>query len=148
VTAWGGPGNGTVDDMPSDQWRSYLDTADHPEYPSGSTGLCAAHAPVARRFLGSDELGWSVDRATGSSRIEPGTTPAEDPALHQDTWTDVERECGSSLWGGVHFRDAIDRAVPIGHRTGDTAYRFVRRAHRGHGEAAISYRIQPTGNGP
>jgi hypothetical protein len=47
----------------------------------------------------------AVDRAAGSSRIEPGITPAEDLTLHWDTWTDVERECGSSrLWGGVHFR--------------------------------------------
>lgn len=74
------------------------------------------------------EAGGSPARAAGSSRVEPGTTPAADLTLHWDTWTDFERECGiSRLWGGVHFRDAIDRAVPLGHRIGDTAYRFVRR---------------------
>ena len=30
VTSWGGPGKGTVDNLPADQWRSYLGDADHP----------------------------------------------------------------------------------------------------------------------
>ena len=56
VTAWGGPGKGKVADLPGSQWRSYLNTADHPEYPSGSASFCSAHAETARRFLGSDSL--------------------------------------------------------------------------------------------
>ena len=30
VTSWGGPGKGTVDDLPANEWRSYLGDADHP----------------------------------------------------------------------------------------------------------------------
>lgn len=30
IVAWGGPGNGVVDDLPANQWRSYLPTGDHP----------------------------------------------------------------------------------------------------------------------
>ena len=30
IVAWAGPGNGVVDDLPANQWRSYLPTADHP----------------------------------------------------------------------------------------------------------------------
>ena len=30
VSAWAGPGNGIVDDLPANQWRSYLPTQDHP----------------------------------------------------------------------------------------------------------------------
>lgn len=128
VTAWGGPGTGTVDDLPANEWRSYLGTADHPEYPSASTALCAAHAHSARRYLGSDQLGWSVSRAEGSSRIEPGVTPADDLTLRWDTWTDFARECGiSRLWGGVHFRAAITHGAPVGHRVANHAYRFARR---------------------
>ena len=33
VTAWGGPGNGTVSDLPGNQWRSYLNSADPPSTP-------------------------------------------------------------------------------------------------------------------
>ena len=30
VRAWAGPGNGVVDDLPANQWRSYIPTQDHP----------------------------------------------------------------------------------------------------------------------
>ena len=127
VRAWGGPGRGTID-LPASQWTSYTQTADHPEYPSGSASFCAAHAQASRRFLGSDSLGWTVPVAKGSSRIEPGVTPARDITIGWATWTDFARECGlSRLWGGVHFRSAIDAGAELGRRTGDVAYAFLRR---------------------
>ena len=127
VRAWGGPGRGTID-LPASQWTSYTQTADHPEYPSGSASFCAAHAQASRRFLGSDSLGWTVHAPKGSSRIEPGITPAGDITIGWATWTDFARECGlSRLWGGVHFRSAIDAGAELGRRTGDVAYAFLRR---------------------
>ena len=30
VRAWAGPGNGVVNDLPANQWKSYIPTADHP----------------------------------------------------------------------------------------------------------------------
>jgi hypothetical protein len=126
VTAWGGPGKGTVSDIPASGWRSYLNTADHPEYPSGSAAFCGAHAQASRRFLGSDNLGWSVHFAKGSSRVEPGVTPAGDIVLTFNTWTEFEQDCGlSRLWGGVHFRPAITAGRDIGHTIGNLAYEFV-----------------------
>jgi hypothetical protein len=127
VRAWGGPGRGTID-LPASQWTSYLQTADHPEYPSGSATFCAAHAQASRRFFGSDSLGWTVPMAKGSSRIEPGITPARDITIGWNTWTDFARDCGlSRLWGGVHFRSAIGAGNELGRRIGDVAYAFVRR---------------------
>jgi hypothetical protein len=134
LRAWGGPGRGTVTDITGNEWRSYLPTADHPEYPSGSANLCAAHAEAMRRFIGDDRLGWAVPVAKGSSEIEPGITPATDIVLHFDTWSQFERTCAMSrLWGGVHFRAAIEAAIDnrgtlIGHRVADLAYEFV-KAH-------------------
>jgi vanadium-dependent haloperoxidase-like protein/uncharacterized protein DUF6851 len=126
VTAWGGPGKGTVSDIPASEWRSYLNTADHPEYPSGSAAFCGAHAQSSRRFLGSDNLGWSVHFARGSSRIEPGVTPASDIVLTFNTWTEFEQNCGlSRLWGGVHFKPAITAGRDIGHTIGNLTYEFV-----------------------
>lgn len=81
VTAWGGPGEGTVFDLPANEWKSYLEEADHPEYPSASACFCAAHAQAARLYLESDSLGWTVPQPAGSSRIEPGYTPATDLVL-------------------------------------------------------------------
>lgn len=130
VRAWGGPGQGTVSDIPASAWQSYLPTADHPEYPSGSASFCAATAQASRHFFGSDAFGWSVPAPAGSSRIEPGVTPAADIVLGPwNTWTEFENECGlSRLWGGVHFMDSITAGRAMGHAIADSAYAFV-RAH-------------------
>ena len=131
VSAWGGPGKGTVHNLPGGEWRSYLNTADHPEYPSGSASFCAAHAQAARRFFGgSDAFGWSVVVPQGSSAIEPGITPAADVVLGPwNTWTEFAQECGlSRFWGGVHFLASIPAGRNIGTPIGDLAYQFV-QAH-------------------
>jgi len=129
VTAWGGPGLGTVDDMPGSEWKAYLGVADHPEYPSGSSAFCAAHSQASRLFLGTDELDWTVSTPAGGSVIEPGVTPAVDTDLHFETWTDFTDVCGySRIKGGVHFEDAIIVSVPLGTDIGTLAHEFV-QAH-------------------
>jgi hypothetical protein len=127
VRAWGGPGMGSVD-LPASQWTEYLEVADHPEYPSGSSSFCAAHAESARRFLGSDSLNWAVTRPAGSSRVEPGVTPANQITLGPwATWTEFETECGlARMWGGVHFMAAIEEGKPLGKAIGEQAYFFLK----------------------
>lgn len=128
VRAWGGPGLGVVNDLPADQWNSYLGVADHPEYPSASASFCAAHAETSRLFLGTDVLGYSVPAPAGSSRIEPGLTPAQDLDIHFATWTDLEQQCGDSrVWSGVHFPASVPAGQNIGHRIAKRAYRFVNK---------------------
>lgn len=128
ITAWGGPGLGTVDDLPGAEWRSYLNVGDHPEYPSGSAAFCAAQAQAARRFLDSDEMGYSHRYARGASLVEPGLTPATDLEMSFATWTEFAETCAlSRLWGGVHFRTAIEVVEETGRRIGDRAYAYVRR---------------------
>ena len=46
---------GVVHDLPASAWDSYMPVADHPEYPSLSASVCAAHAEVSRAFLGNDK---------------------------------------------------------------------------------------------
>lgn len=127
VTAWGGPGRGTVSDIKGKEWRSYLQTADHPEYPSGSSALCHAHATAATLYMGTNELGWAVPAPAGSSVIEPGITPATDLTLGPwATWDEFAEECGlSRLWAGVHFMDAITAGAAIGEVVGTDAYDFL-----------------------
>ena len=48
---------GIVHDLPASAWDSYMPVADHPEYPSLSASVCAAHAEASRSFLGSDKTG-------------------------------------------------------------------------------------------
>ncbi|WP_345423753.1 vanadium-dependent haloperoxidase [Halioxenophilus aromaticivorans] len=125
VRAWGGPGQGSAD-VPGDEWQSYLEEADHPEYPSASACFCQAHAQSARLFLGTDLLQYPVNYPAGSSRIEPGVTPASDTTLVFDTWTDLAQDCGQSrLWAGVHFRSAIDESMAFCPRFGDMAVEYM-----------------------
>jgi hypothetical protein len=128
VTAWGGPGKGTVV-MPGAEWTSYLNVADHPEYPSGSACFCAAHAQASRRFLGTDNFGWSVAVPRGSSVVEPGITPATDIVIGPfATFTDFENICGMSrFWGGVHFLSAISAGHNMCKPIGDRTYEFLQK---------------------
>jgi hypothetical protein len=127
VRAWGGPSRGTVGDLAATQWRSYINTADHPEYPSGSAAVCSAEAQTARRMYGSDQLGFSVHFERGSSRVEPGVTPREDTTLTFETWSDLEKQCRESrLLGGVHFREAVEAGSKLGHEVADIAYEFMK----------------------
>ncbi|GFJ87329.1 hypothetical protein Prum_009710 [Phytohabitans rumicis] len=128
VTAWGGPGKGTVHDMPADEWASYLNVGDHPEYPSGSTTLCSASAQSLRRFFGDDVLDWRFRIPAGWTLVEPGITPANAMELYWPTWTAYVKDCGMSrVWGGVHFRKTIERSIEFGGQFGDLAYEYVRR---------------------
>ena len=133
VTAWGGPAQGTVFDLPASQWASYLEEADHPEYPSASSCFCAAHAQAARLFLGTDDLtldgalpGFVAPRPAGSSRIEPGFTPAQDTVLVFPTWTQFAADCGQSrVWAGVHFQSAVDESLSRCSVFGDRAFDYL-----------------------
>jgi len=129
VTAWGGPGMGTVTDLPASRWKEYLNLPDHPEYPSVSTAMCEAQAQAARRFFGSDDLNWSVSAPKGSSTVEPGVTPQEDITLGPwQAWSDFAYDCGlSRLWGGLHFLSAIEASREFGPEIGELAYKFVTR---------------------
>lgn len=132
VSAWGGPGKGTVHDMPGAEWSAYLPVGDHPEYPSGSTTMCSAEAQAARRFLGDDRLDWTYSFPAGSIKTEPGLVPARDTQVTWATWTDFTRICADSrVWGGVHFQTTVDRSIEWGSQFGDRAYDFVQRHIRG-----------------
>jgi hypothetical protein len=131
IMAWGGQGRGTVN-IKASEWKSYLNIANHPEYPSGSAAFCAAQAQVSRRFFGSDNLGWQVSYPQGSSGIEPGITPAADLVLVFPTWTNFETRCGNSrFWAGVHFRPSIEVGSEMGKRIGNRVFDFVMRKING-----------------
>ncbi len=132
VTAWGGPGKGRVTDIPANEWKSYLGTGDHPEYPSGSAGLCSAEAQALRRFFGTDTLNFTVDVPAGWNIVEPGVSPSKAITLHWDTWTQFVNDCAMSrLWGGVHFKKTAERTVEFGKQFGDLAYEHVQRHIKG-----------------
>ena len=132
LTAWGGPGKGTVNDIRASEWASYLPVSDHPEYPSGSTTICAAGSQTARRYFGSDDLDWTINFPAGSSLVEPGIGPAKDLKLHFSTFTELDKACARSrVDGGVHFKKTVERSLDLGKQFGDLAHEFVQRQVKG-----------------
>ncbi|WP_225839304.1 DUF6851 domain-containing protein [Streptomyces sp. NK08204] len=134
ITAWGGPGAGTVDDITGNEWQGYLSghSADSPEYPSATSALCLSFAEQVRRFTGTDQANINFAAAKGSSFVEPGVTPANDMTLHWSNWTDFARDCGESrVWAGENFPAAIEAAKQYAPKIGDLSYEFVQRKLNG-----------------
>jgi hypothetical protein len=108
IRAWGGPGKGTVE-MDGGKWIPYQPatspTPPFPEYVSETSAYSAAAAAILRSFTGSDRFAYSVSLAAGSSKIEPGITPAQALPLSWKTFSDAANEAGlSGRDGGLHFK--------------------------------------------
>ena len=59
----------------------------------------------------------------GSSRVEPGTTPAADVVLSWPTFTDATVQAGRSRrYGGIHFRDGDLVGQALGAMVGARAF--------------------------
>ena len=124
VEAWAGPGMGPGT-IRGSEWKAYLEEADHPEYPSASACFCAAHAQAGRRYLKTDMIDFQSVYPAGTSRIEPGVTPAEDTTVSFHSWTDFSRDCGlSRVWAGVHFEAAVEESQKVCDVFGDLAYEY------------------------
>jgi hypothetical protein len=106
IDAWAGPFQGTRP-IPADLFRSYVSTPPFAEYTSGHSAFSAASAWVLRAITGSPVLNASYTFAAGSSRIEPGVTPASGLTLSWRTFDQAADEAGMSRrYGGIHFRQA------------------------------------------
>jgi hypothetical protein len=110
IRSWGGPGKGTVE-MDGSRWIPYqaatFPTPPFPDFVSGHSTYSAAAARILTLWTGSDRFGDSVTLPAGSSKIEPGMTPAHEILLSWPTFTDAANEAGMSRrYGGIHFRAA------------------------------------------
>lgn len=110
IHAWGGPGKGAVE-MDGSQWIPYQavtsPTPPFPDYVSGHSTYSAAAASILTAWTGSNRFDYSVTIASGSSKIEPGTTPSRSIVLRWKTFSDAADEAGiSRRYGGIHFRRA------------------------------------------
>ncbi len=84
IRSWGGPGKGTLE-MDGSQWLPYqavtFPTPPFPDYVSGHSTYSAAAARILELWTGSDHFGNAVTLPAGSSKIEPGVTPAHPVTL-------------------------------------------------------------------
>jgi len=124
--AWGGPFQGTKEIDGAD-WFPYqpttFPTPPFAEYSSGHSTFSAAGAQILRRFTGSDFFGASVTIAAGSSKVEPGATPASDVTLHWATFSAAADQAGiSRRYGGIHFEQADLDGRAAGRQIADQAW--------------------------
>lgn len=87
------------------KWETLLITPPFPEYPSGHSVLSGASAGVLTAVLGDK---YAFDDATHiKDKI---------PARHFDSFEAAAKEAAiSRLYGGIHFRAAIERGLDQGH---------------------------------
>lgn len=86
---------------PVPDWSAALPIPPYPEYPSGHGALTGSFAEAVRCHLG--EIPLTITGAGGPPRTYPSLAAMEQAAFV------------SRIWGGIHFRDAMDDAYTIGH---------------------------------
>jgi PAP2 superfamily len=80
-------------------------TPNHPEYPSAHSCLTPAAGRIIARFLGTSRIDFVIPSLTGLG----DRTYARPP--------DLEYEVGNArIWGGIHFRTAVEDAIVISRR--------------------------------
>lgn len=103
-------------------------TPPFPEYISGHSAFSAAAAEILLRTTGSDDFGGSVTFPAGSSRVEPGMTPAADLTLSWATFSAAADEAGiSRRYGGIHFEEGDLRGRALGRLVGAAVWEKAQR---------------------
>ncbi len=88
-------------------WATLLAaTPNHPEYPSAHSCVTPAGGLVIARFLGTPTIDFTVPSLTGLGD------------RHFRRAKDLEYEVSNArIWGGIHFRSAVEDGVEIGKKT-------------------------------
>ena len=101
-------------------WATLLPaTPNHPEYPSAHSCITPTGGRVIARFLGTRSIDFTVPSLTGLGD------------RHYAHPRDLEYEVSNArIWGGIHFRSAVDDGVDIAKRVTNwvLAHHF-RRSH-------------------
>jgi hypothetical protein len=96
-------GNPATD--PDTGWQPLLTNPPYPDYVSGHASLTAPAVEVVRRLLGERTQLDLVNTTLAETRTYRNLTRLETDASN------------SRIWGGFHFRDAMDDGYSMGHRT-------------------------------
>ena len=81
-------------------------TPNHPEYPSAHSCITPAGGRVIARFLGTRQIDFTVPSLTGLGD------------RHYPRVKDLQYDVGNArIWGGIHFRSAVEDGIVIGTRT-------------------------------
>ena len=81
-------------------------TPNHPEYPSAHSCVTPAGGRVIARFLGTQQIDFTVPSLTGLGD------------RHYARVEDLQYDVGNArIWGGIHYRSAVEDGIVIGKRT-------------------------------
>ena len=118
-------------------WTPYVDTGDHPEYPSATACFCAAQAEAWKEYYGgSDTIPTNLTRGGESysgfnehipanSSIYQENFPSTPVNVSYEKWSDYVAECGESrIWSGLHFRSAVEASIDACADIGTTAINY------------------------
>ena len=99
------PNTDTVGDP---NWTPLLPaTPNHPEYPSAHSCITPAAGRVVARFLGTQQIDFTIPSLGGGIADR-----------HFDTMQELESDVANGrVWGGIHFRTAVEDGVQIAKRT-------------------------------
>lgn len=103
IAAAGDDGNPLT--TPETDWEPLVTNPSYPDYTSGHANATSPFAEVLRQTLGDDTP--LVLRAGTTTRSYDTLTALEYDALN------------ARIWGGLHFRDAMDDGYLLGHTTAD-----------------------------
>lgn len=121
------PTTAVISTVPALHQLTTFPTPPFPEYVSGHSTYSAAAARVLESWTGSDRFGDSVTLAAGSSKIEPGITPAKPVVLKWATFTEAAEEAGlSRRYGGIHFTATDVAGRKLGRTVADHAWQKSR----------------------
>ena len=93
---------------PDPDWAPLLGTPPHPEYPSAHSIFSGAAEAVLQAFFDSDQVDVSVT-----------SPPVVGVTRTYKSFSEMTKEVGNArIWGGIHFRSAVDDGVEIGRKIG------------------------------
>jgi hypothetical protein len=101
-------------------WSPLLGTPNHPEYPSAHACITPAAGVVISRFLRTRHIDYTVPSLTGLGDRHYATT--------EELTYDVNN---ARIWGGIHFRSAVEDGTVIANRTARyvLAHHFKKARH-------------------
>ena len=85
-------------------------TPNHPEYPSAHSCITPAAGLVISRFLNSQQIDFTIPSVANPAA--PARTFATPDALANEV-------SNARIWGGIHFRSAVEEGVKMSKRTAD-----------------------------
>jgi hypothetical protein len=108
----GAAGDGNPDTVPQAGWVGLLPTPAYSDYTSGHAAATAPFAEVVRETFGDDTP--LVLRVGSQTRSYTTVSALERDALN------------ARIWGGLHFRDAMDDGYQLGHTTAQRVMAVIR----------------------